>query len=185
MEWDLGTYQPFAEAPPASAIAAIPLRVTNSRKSRYFMSTSPLRSAQVSRSSSSRSPRFVRSTKTDQTLGRSVALLAQLHPKCPFQVEASARPSVLKLISGSTEVLAAGGTIGSRKCTGQYACVPIGTWPNDPALAAARHPIPSPTASSARIARLPPRAPQRADRSARVPAGGLPNLARPHFPAPR
>lgn len=33
-------------------------------------------------------------TKTDQTLGRSVALLAQLHPKCPFQVEASARPSV-------------------------------------------------------------------------------------------
>jgi hypothetical protein len=28
-----------------------------------------------------------RSTKTDQTLGRSVALLAQSHPKCPFQVE--------------------------------------------------------------------------------------------------
>ena len=35
-----------------------------------------------------------RNTKTDQTLGRSVALLAQPHPKCPFQVEASARPSV-------------------------------------------------------------------------------------------
>jgi hypothetical protein len=28
-----------------------------------------------------------RNTKTDQTLGRSVALLAQLHPKCPFQVK--------------------------------------------------------------------------------------------------
>ena len=25
-------------------------------------------------------------TKTDQTRGRSVALLAPLHPKCPFQV---------------------------------------------------------------------------------------------------
>jgi hypothetical protein len=43
-------------------------------------------------------------TKTDQTLGRSVALLAQLHPKCPFQVEASARPSVLDGMC-STEVL--------------------------------------------------------------------------------
>jgi len=30
---------------------------------------------------------LLRDTKTDQTLGRSVALLAQLHPKCPFQVE--------------------------------------------------------------------------------------------------
>ena len=67
------------------------------------------------------------STKTDQTLGRSVALLAQLHPKCPFQVEASARPSVLDFGLRSTEVLGTGGTIGSRKCTGQYACVPIGT----------------------------------------------------------
>ena len=37
-------------------------------------------------------------TKTDQTLGRSVALVAQPHPKCPFQVEASTRPSVLRLI---------------------------------------------------------------------------------------
>jgi hypothetical protein len=42
-----------------------------------------------------RGPRASESTKTDQTLGRSVALLAQLHPKCPFQVEASARPSVV------------------------------------------------------------------------------------------
>lgn len=29
------------------------------------------------------------------TFGRSVALLTQPHPKCPFQVTASARPSVL------------------------------------------------------------------------------------------
>ena len=30
---------------------------------------------------------LLRNTKTDQTHGRSVALLAPLHPKCPFQVE--------------------------------------------------------------------------------------------------
>ena len=30
---------------------------------------------------------FLKNTKTDQTHGRSVALLAPRHPKCPFQVE--------------------------------------------------------------------------------------------------
>ena len=32
-------------------------------------------------------PSCSKNTKTDQTRGRSVALLAPLHPKCPFQVE--------------------------------------------------------------------------------------------------
>jgi hypothetical protein len=32
-------------------------------------------------------PSCSKNTKTDQTHGRSVALLAQLHPKCPFQAE--------------------------------------------------------------------------------------------------
>ena len=40
-----------------------------------------------SRSILLRGPRVLRNTKTDQTHGRSVALLAPLHPKCPFQVE--------------------------------------------------------------------------------------------------
>ena len=67
-----------------------------------------------------------RNTKTDQTLGRSVALLAQLHPKCPFQVE-SRRVRAYELGAPGTEVLAAGGTICSPKYTGQYACLPIST----------------------------------------------------------
>ena len=48
--------------------------------------TNPCDQTRASRSSSYPGPRAL-NTKTDQTHGRSVALLALRHPKCPFQVE--------------------------------------------------------------------------------------------------
>jgi len=49
--------------------------------------------------------RAIETRKTDLTAGRSVALVAQPHPKCPFSGGASARPSVLTSLP-STQVLA-------------------------------------------------------------------------------
>jgi len=54
---------------------------------------------------------FLKDTKTDQTLGRSVALLAPLHPKCPFQVRLR-RVRAFLTNARSTEVLPSGRTIG-------------------------------------------------------------------------
>ena len=92
-------------APPASAVAAIALSVIASRMIRAFMSNALLDLEALKGAiglharSSSRPPCPPRDTKTDQTHGRSVALIAQPHPKCPFQVGLQRIPSVLDLSS--------------------------------------------------------------------------------------
>lgn len=79
------------EAPPARASAAIALSVTNRRKNWYFivfLDYQPLMLCSgVTLVLLAVFVLVLRNTKTDQTICRSVALLAQLHPKCPFQVE--------------------------------------------------------------------------------------------------
>ena len=57
--------------------------------------------------------RAPRSTKTDQTHSRSVALLTRLHPKCPFQVKLL-RVRAFLLLLPSTGVLRSSRTIWSR-----------------------------------------------------------------------
>jgi len=66
-----------------------------------------------------------RDTKTDLTHGRSVALLAPPHPKCPFQVWLQRVRAFLTCLP-STYVLRSGRTIGTPDHTGQYGCLPIG-----------------------------------------------------------
>ena len=64
--------------------------VTMIRKILPFIGMSPITRpwrTRVPRSFLLRGLRTQESTKTDLTLGRSVALLAPPHPKCPFQVE--------------------------------------------------------------------------------------------------
>jgi hypothetical protein len=69
--------------------------------------TSPCRTSRDSRSILLCGLRVPRTRKPTRLWGRSVALVAQPHPKCPFQVVASARPSVYVTYqySGSTRVL--------------------------------------------------------------------------------
>jgi hypothetical protein len=65
-------------------------------------------------------------TKTDQTRGRSVALLTRLHPKCPFQVKLL-RVRAFLLLLPSTGVLRSSRTIWTPDQTGQYGTLPIAT----------------------------------------------------------
>ena len=73
---------------PASAIIATLESVNTMRMNRALMAglpTNPLRT-RVPRSFLLAALALPWNTKTDLTLGRSVALIAPLHPKCPFQV---------------------------------------------------------------------------------------------------
>ena len=98
---------------------------------RVFMSSIDLEALQSAirlHARSSLRPSCHEDTKTDQTHGRSVALLAPPHPKCPFQVGLQRVRAFLTCLP-STGVLRSGRTIGNPNCTGQYACVPIRTRP--------------------------------------------------------
>jgi hypothetical protein len=118
---------PRNDAPPASAIMATLLRATTTRNTMAFIGKvlyQPLETNWgLTLAPPSRPPRT--NAKTDRTAGgRSVALLAQLHPKCPISGGASARPSFLMLLP-STGVLRIGRTIGTRKYPGQYGTLPM------------------------------------------------------------
>ena len=103
-------------------------------------------------------PRVSRETrKPTRLISRSVALLARLHPKCPFQVKLLRVRAFLTLLP-STGVLRSSRTIWMPDQTGQY-----GTFPIPTKIRAAEAPVRAALASpsrSGRTARPPPRAPR-------------------------
>ena len=128
--------------------------------------------------SSLRPSRFLgRNTKTDQTHGRSVALLTRLHPKCPFQVELLRVRAFLMLLP-STGVLRSSRTIWMPDQTGQYGTFPIPIGIR--VVAAPRPTAPGLRSRSERTARPPQHVPRFHDKA----AAAIPRLVRPLDPRP-